>query len=126
MKIVRLSKAGISPAKITTVTAKSGRKYFAVLHGEEGRGRWEYRFPLGAKDFPFGRNRTLPFEKGEPDPTSTEFSLVNLNRSDARDNDLYLLGAGRKDQKFLVFWRLSPGFRGGATFEITGNARLLG
>jgi len=75
MKILRVSTKGICPPSAKLVEGK----FYALHHGEEGRGRWEVRFPLPSREFP-PREGTLPLDG--------DYSLVDLHRADQRGNPL--------------------------------------
>jgi len=116
VKVRSVSTKGIQNLSPIEITAKNGQTYLAFCHGKNGRGRWEVRFPLGKRDFP-----------GKPEDISEdqEFSLIDLKKKDARKNNLYLLGKGEKDNKYLIFWFLSPGFRGSADYKVSGKAKII-
>jgi len=69
MKILRVSTEGICPPSAKLVEGK----YYALHHGEKGRGRWEVRFPLPSREFP-PREDTLPLDG--------DYSLVDLHRTE--------------------------------------------
>jgi hypothetical protein len=117
MKIQKLSTSGITLAAPTVETSRDGRRFFVFTHGERGRGRWEIRLPLGNKDFP-------PAHCGKP-AVDQEYTLINLKKADPKGNGLFLLAAGRDDGDQLILWSLSPGFRGGASYEVSGKARVI-
>jgi len=121
MKVIKLTKNGILSISPTIASAKRGGKYFCFTHGEEGRGRWAVKFPLGVRDFPVNLENPLKSLPAE----NTDYNLVDLKKRDRGDNNLYLLGKGIEDGKFLVFWWLSPGFRGGARYSVEGCAKVL-
>lgn len=217
MKIVSLSINGVGVAKASIVVSAKGL-YWALKHGEEGRGRWQVRYPLLSRHFPApevvpdwsayehlhrggvikmewsdevhtrehhwfngketyfyrklrwvcpvcGSENTTPSWVGEkeadqlPDPTqpvdvdmvkrganslrckcqnarkaaleselelTENFFLRDLGRKDPRGNQQYLLEKGQEDGEQLVVWKLSPGYRGGASFHIEGEAALIG
>ena len=118
MKIIAISIRGVQPVAATKTRAKSGAEYYALTHGEEGRGRWQIRIPLAAREFP-----------AQPAvdqlPLDGEFKLVDLRKQDPRGNPLYLLAKGQEDGQQLVLWHLSPGFRGRATYEVAGRAEII-
>lgn len=117
MKVYALTKGGIRPAVARAVKSPRGR-YFSLLHGEEGRGRWQYRLPLAVREFPCTSD-ALSLE-------GADLSLVDLRRKDAKGNDLFLLvRASRPDARQLVLWYLSPGYRGGASYRVEGAARVI-
>ena len=118
MKVISLSIRGVQPVAATKTRAKSGAEYYVLTHGEEGRGRWQVRFPLAAREFP---------AQPEVDnfPLDGEFKLVDLRKQDPRGNQLYLLAKGQEDGQQLVLWHLSPGYRGGAEYELSGQARVI-
>lgn len=120
MKVVRISKNGVCGASPSVnQTRDGGKRFFTFNHGSVGRGRWEVRFPLGFRDFPVEHD-----DPKSPDP-ETEYKLIDLKRKDPEGNGQYLLGKGIKDGSYLVLWSLSPGFRGGATFAVTGKAKVI-
>lgn len=132
MKIITVSAAGIAPAQALLVKGQRGR-YWAIFHGEEGRGRWQWRLPLGVRDFPppgEDEIRQLPHWQLPPSMSleGMEVDLIPLGkRQDARGNDLYLaVRAQEPDGRFLILWSLSPGYRGGATYQVAGAARVIG
>ena len=112
MKILRISTEGICPPSAKLVEGK----FYALCHGEKGRGRWEVRFPLPSREFP-PREGTLPLDG--------DYSLVDLHRADQRGNPLYLIADGKEDGKFLILLSMSPGFRGGASYKTEGQIKLL-
>lgn len=119
MKILKLDIHGISP-KFAVARQFGNRLAFLLVAGERGRGRWEYIIPIASSvAVPSNIDDTF-------DTTNINFSLKNLNRKDPAGNDLYLVVNGEDDNTFLVFWNLSPGFRGGAKFSVSGNAVVLG
>ena len=117
MKVVSLSKAGIETASPVLVETPRGN-YWCLVAGESGRGRWEYRIPLAAREFP-ATDRNTP-------PVLNAVRLIDLRKQDKRGNPLYLVVKGEEDGQFLVIWNLSMGFRGGADYRIEGQAKLLG
>lgn len=119
MKIVGISIRGAQQVAATKTRAKTGAEYFAVTHGEEGRGRWQIRIPLAAREFP------APADAGDSFPLVGEYKLVDLHKQDPRGNPLYLLARGQEDGQQLVLWSLDPGYRGSASFEVFGQAKVL-
>ena len=119
MKVIGISTAGVRPVTARKFRAKNGAEYFALAHGEEGRGRWQIRIPLAAREFP------APADAGDYFPLDGEYKLVGLNKQDPRGNPMYLLARGQEDGQQLVLWHLSPGYRGGASFEVFGQAKVL-
>jgi hypothetical protein len=118
MKVIEISRHGISTAPVLTVEGQRG-KYLCISHGERGRGRWEYLIPLSAKDFPPVCKGGKPYLEGE------EITLRPLGRQDAAGNPLFVGLRGEPDGKFLVLWSLSPGFRGEADYNVLGNAEII-
>lgn len=117
MKILRISKDGIAQTRAISVASKDGSKrYYALYHGETGRGRWQVQIPLQPKDFPVSED-TFPLQG--------EFSLHFLGKKDARGNPLFILKKGVEDGTFLILWDLSPGFRGSASFSVEGDAEVI-
>lgn len=114
MRVISISTKGVSSPAVATVKASNGNSYYAICHGEEGRGRWQVRFPLAVREFPF-------HEKETPSTQDQEFSLVDLRKTDKKNNGMYLLAKGAADNAQLVFWRLSPGYRGGASYTMGGG-----
>jgi len=164
MKVVVLDRDGVRPAMAEAIKAKSGALYYAVRHGENGRGRWEVRFPLAAREFPVPTEPVIgtlvedivdwahcPICKkrfwdstqnlvGQKCPTCREFGalnykfldlkevdlkLVDLKKIDPRGNGQYLLARGEDDGNYLVLWSLDPGFRGGADYTVSSNAKII-
>lgn len=128
MEIIRLSKGGVSPKDAVLTSGNYGSPFYALIHGEEGRGRWAYRIPLGGKDFPSNPDSptTLPLLK-------KNYILRKVEgKQDKAGNDLYLVGVNpafaedASSKEFLVFLELDPGFRGGASYEVTGHAKVIG
>jgi hypothetical protein len=85
MKVISISTRGVQQVAATKTRAKNGAEYYALSHGEDGRGRWQIRLPLAAREFP------APTDAGEQ----------------------------------LVLWHLSPGYRGGASFGVAGQATAV-
>ena len=120
MKIIAINcKHGAAPVAARKFRAKSGAEYFALTHGEEGRGRWQVRIPLASREFP------ATSDAGNHLPLDGEFKLVDLHKQDPRGNPIYLLARGQEDGQQLVLWSLSPGYRGGASFEVSGQATVI-
>ena len=119
MRVIRISLSGPRPAAPIVCRTRDGRPYYAFVHGEQGRGRWEVRIPLGARDFPVDEERrTEEFMEAD-------FRLVKLGKKDARGNELFLLGRGESDGAYLVLWSLSPGYRGSAGYNLEGQAEAI-
>ena len=179
MKIYQLDREGCRPAYAGVARAKNGARYYAVHHGEFGRGRWEVRLPLAAREFPppepppvgilveapdlrekepsgrpfprrdfvrcpvcgaepddnFRRNHAgdkcpacleaARFADKPLDLAGIDLKLVDLHRQDPRGNQLYLLARGENDGTALVLWSLDPGFRGGASYKVSGRGRVI-
>lgn len=121
MKVYRMSFGGVSTHPTLQVeTTPEGRQYAYFAHGERGRGRWEWRLPLHAGDFPV---------EGKYDPRlksyrEQDFALCTLEGTDQRGNPRCYLrrwdytgrtGHPLPDQ--LIFLSLDPGYRGGATWS---------
>ena len=119
MKVIAISTRGATQVVATKTIAKTGAEYYALTHGEDGRGRWQIRIPLAAREFP------APADAGDRFPLDGEYKLVDLRKQDPRGNPLYLLTLGQQDGQHLVLWYLSPGFRGGASFEVAGKAKVI-
>lgn len=160
MRVIELSKDGVKPAIPTVISSPRG-KYFAFVAGEPGRGRWEYRLPLSARDYPvtdvgtirytgtrdawFGipgrcdrcgatgrlqsEDTTVPCDRCMRDLAVSladeEFAMRPIGKQDDRGNNLYVLIPSRDDGKQLVIWSLSPGFRGGASYSVQGEAHVI-
>ena len=155
MKIVSISRRGVSHPAPTRVPGKRG-PYYALLHGEQGRGRWQVRWPLGHRDFPAPE---VPLLTGEGDqvacprghafpaprrgqecprcaqevargePLEGHYALQGPLGEDPRGNPRYRIVAGRDpegtQEDQLVLLHLDPGFRGGARYEVSGAAQVL-
>jgi hypothetical protein len=136
LKIISICKDKIDTVKAIPVESKTGELYFCLTHGEDGRGRWQLRFPIPTRIVkPQGKNSRLEV---------LDCKLVPLNKKDARGNDQYLIvpelwvlytdddrsgklfGDQTKDNEYLVFWNLSPGYRGGASSIVSGLAEVIG
>jgi hypothetical protein len=113
MKIRKISVRGV---EIPAAGLEPGGRYYCLSHGESGRGRWEVRLPLAQREFPV---------QGQELVLDEEYKLISLGKKDARGNDLYLLARGHDDGLWLILWYLDPGFRGGASFNAQGNARVI-
>lgn len=118
MKMIEIKKSEIRTKKTVLKKAANGAKYFALTHGEEGRGRWQVVLPLFAREFP-------PPETQDEIEMTDDYRLIKLKNKDPKGNDRFLIGAGQPDDTFLVFLHLSPGYRGGASFEVEGNAAVI-
>lgn len=118
MKLIAISKDGVTVPKPSMIDGPNG-PYWAVHHGDQGRGRWQCRFPLPSRYFP-----CLP-DVPRPDLKREHLELKALGRFDGRNQPLFMLPRGAEDNRFLVFFRLSPGYRGGATYEVTGDASVV-
>lgn len=119
MKIVKIGITGVQPAEAQRICSKSGAEYYTLTHGEEGRGRWQIRIPLAAREFP------SPAEGGHTLKLDGDYKLVDLHKLDPRGNPLYLIALGKEDGQQLVLLSLSPGFRGSASYEMHGQAEVI-
>ena len=119
MNVISISKHGEQKVAAVKTRAKNGAEYYAINHGEEGRGRWQIRIPLAAREFP------APADGGDRFPLTGDYQLVDLRKQDPRGNPMYLLALGQDDGQQFVLWSLSPGYRGGASFEVAGQAKVL-
>lgn len=116
MKIISLSKNGISTPTATVFESPRG-KYYCLVHGQHGRGRWQIRIPLSSKDFPVVENEIQL--KGE-------YGLIVTDKKDARGNPLMIITKYPDPViNYLVLWKLSPGFRGSASYEVEGEAQIV-
>ena len=65
-------------------------------------------------------------------PLNEEVVLVNTGKNDPQGNKIYVVKKKTDqlenviDGKYLVFLYLSPGYRGGAKYEIKGEAQVIG
>jgi hypothetical protein len=118
MKALTLSVSGISQAVALPVNSKSG-KYYAITHGQTGRGRWSIRYPLAIREFPYSDDQ--PSIRLDENLTA-----INLRKTDPNGNSLFLLAKGEADNTFMVFWNLSPGYRGSASYKVSGRASVIG
>jgi len=110
MKVFTLDKTGIKTVKPVKAVHPNKGEYYRFQNGQEGRGRKLAYIPLGLRDFP-------PDSEINEDQ---EYKLIPVS-----DNKAYILGKGEVDKEFLLLWRLSPGFRGGAKYEIEGSAKVI-
>lgn len=115
MRIISISPNGVGVPSPTLLSTPSGKRYWALVHGQEGRGRWQYTLPFAGKEFPADRKPDL----------KQEFSLKALDRQDARGNNRYLICPGKADGQDLVIFTLGMGFRGGGSYTLAGNCELL-
>ena len=111
MRVIKLSTAGIEPAKPVKATHPVRGAYWRFVHGEEGRGRKLVFLPLGQKDFP---------GNGDIPDSHQEYHLMPVSAGKA-----HILVRGTNDGTYLVLWNLSPGFRGSASYTIEGQAALI-
>jgi len=111
MKIITISKRGVSHAKPELATSPRGQ-YWRFSHGELGRGRRLVFYPLGSRDFP----ATEPAPDGDQD-----YDLIPVSEGRAH---ILVRGSGRQ-QGYLALLSLDPGFRGSATYEVDGAAEVL-
>lgn len=154
MKVGTLTVNGIKEWRPIVVWSPKGA-YYALTAGEQGRGRWEYRLPLASKDFPVTGPSIGPDGRCEVcgtiviGPFSAQYPTDPVKRAGltcpacaTRDLDLDVIArpTGRLDgagQEIFVLTRseapgwlvrlcTSPGFRGGSSFEVSGNASVLG
>ena len=120
MNIITLSTSGIT----TNVSVLSVHGVFMLTHGQDGRGRWQVRFPIHVRAFGLD-TRDVTVTQIAQIITDTEITLTRTGRKDREGNDVLLIRPGQADDKQMVLWNLSPGYRGGATYEMRGDARLL-
>jgi hypothetical protein len=110
MRVLSLDKYGIKLTKPVKAFHNTRGEYYRFQHGQEGRGRKLIYITLSLRDFPTN------IEINE----YQEFKLIPVS-----GNKAYILGKGDIDSEFLLLWYLSPGFRGGAKYEIEGNAKVI-
>lgn len=120
MKIKQLSTKGIESVFAYPVEAKSGELYFCATHGENGRGRWQLRFPIPTRI-------VKPESKESRYELNSNIKFASLNKQDSRGNPQYLIVPDEEtsDNDYIIFWHLSPGFRGCSNFKIEGQADLI-
>ena len=118
MKAISISKNGVSVKSAVKIDTATG-SYYAMTHGENGRGRWQVRIPLAAREFPVIESDSYEIK------VDKDIKLVDLKKEDKRGNSLYLAAKGIEDNKYLVFLHLHPGYRGGATYSISGNIERI-
>lgn len=121
MQIYSISMHELRITNAHVVNGKRGR-YFCLTHGEDGRGRWQLRLPLAAREFPV----TEDVKNSDVLKLEGEFNLVDLKRKDPQGNESYLLVNGQADGKQLILLSLNPGFRGGASYNVSGHAEVIG
>jgi len=114
MKIItiNLDKKGVAKA----IPIKN--KFLCLTHGEEGRGRWQLRLPLAAREFPVTEKKEVEL--------LGEYKLVDLGRKDPKGNSIFLIANGVDDGKQLILLSLSPGYRGSASYSVHGSATVKG
>ena len=120
MRIYTASTKGVEFATAKAVTARNNKKYYAITHGEQGRGRWEYRIPLGARDYPYinGVDELIL--------SDDDYKLIDIKKKDPAGNDLYIIGKQDvPDNRALLLLWLSPGYRGGATYTVDGACKVI-
>lgn len=116
MKVFTISIKEVKSAVPVLVKTEQGA-YWAFHHGEKGRGRWEVRIPLAAREFP----------TNEPPSPDQQYKLVDLHKQDPRGNRLFLLAKNQneQDKQQLILLYLSPGFRGSAYYKVQGHAEVI-
>jgi hypothetical protein len=119
MKVAKINMNGVKTVNAQKVESQNGAEYYAIAHGEEGRGRWQIRIPLAVREFP------APSDSGDTLPLTDEYKLVDLGRTDPRGNPLYLLALGEDDGIQLIFWLLDEGYRGHAVYQVEGKAEII-
>ena len=108
MKVVTLSIKGIETAKPVIAEHPSLGEYFRFEHGESGRGRKLVFIPLNVREFPVHK----------------DYNWENENYSLQRRSSINILNKGN-DDTFLVLWRLTPGYRGSASYSLGENAQVI-
>lgn len=111
VKVFTLSTKGLCPARPVKATHPTRGVYWRFEAGEEGRGRTFKFFPLGFRDFPGDSERPA---------ADQEYHLLPVS-----DGKAHILVPGRADGKSLIFWDLSPGYRGSASYTIAGDAQVI-
>src|SRR5690606_26810054 len=74
MKIISISIRGVRPVAATKTKAKDGAEYYVLTHGQNGRGRWQIRLPLAAREFP------APADGGDKFLLDGQYKLVDLRK----------------------------------------------
>lgn len=118
MKAISISKNGVSVKSAVKIDTATG-SYYAMTHGENGRGRWQVRIPLAAREFPVIESAAYELK------VDKDIKLIDLKKKDKRENDMFLAVHGQADGHYLIFLDLHPGYRGGASYSISGNIQLI-
>lgn len=119
MKIISISSEEISIPKAHVIKGDKG-KYFCLTHGENGRGRWQLQLPLAVREFPISSEKTTAIEMAD------NYELINLNKKDPRDNNIYLIVKGEEDGTYLVLLTVSSGIDGNVFYKVSGQAKIIG
>lgn len=114
------AREGLVPPHAVAKRGASGL-YWALTAGEEGRGRWEARIPLGVRDF------GVPEKPDAMLPLTDPVRLLSLGSTDRGTPRLLLVRSrpGTDDGLVLARFRLAPGFRGGASYTVHGPALVV-
>lgn len=154
MKVVGLTVNGVASMQASSLRLPSGERFYALCHGEEGRGRSRFVLPLSPTQFPCDIPAITQRQGGgwecanghsglysgnlragdgcpkclrnQPSISNVAFDLKETGNIDAIGNPIAMLARSeRTDSHQLVFWSLSPGFRGGAFYSMEGDARVF-
>ena len=118
MKVLALDMTGVKTVVATKIKTNEG-DYYAVTHGEEGKGKWQVRIPMAINEF--------PVEEGK-DELALEyfnFKIIKLQKKDPKGNHICLLTKSKRDSETLILWNLNPGLSGGSQYEIEGEAEII-
>jgi len=81
------------------IQIKDGSRFFCVNHGQVSRQGWQLRFPLGIKDFPCN-------DMDDQIHLDGDYDLLDMRRTDKKDNKQYLIVKGSPSEAQLVFWSM--------------------
>ena len=115
MKLINLSKDGLTPVIARRIYSKKfGHYFYAVTHGEVGdKTCWQIRIPIP-------RSEVIP-KSLEWDTTGHNFRLVELGKEDVRGNKTYMFERGKPDDTYIVLLRAAAT----DSVYVSGNATMM-
>ena len=116
MKILKISKNGVKNDFNIFTQQVAGLNVYTLEAGESGRGR---------------KLAQIPVSKQVIDPEKTGLQVIKANQLDGPiqvcdvDKMFVIKKAAEEDNQQLVILQLNPGFRGGASYTISGDCVVL-